>query len=114
MESEQGDYLLAPAYDLMCTAIHIDDSGLALHNGLYTGDREEASYNSFGTYTRQSFLAFAQKATIPMALATPIIDEYLLLTPKAIEMIDRSFLSQKAKKRYLEIIGDRHRKLNLK
>jgi serine/threonine-protein kinase HipA len=114
MESEQGDYLLAPAYDLMCTAIHIDDSGLALHNGLYTGDMEEASYNSFGTYTRQSFLAFAQKATIPMALATPIIDEYLLLTPKAIEMIDRSFLSQKAKKRYIEIIGDRHRKLNLK
>jgi serine/threonine-protein kinase HipA len=114
MESEQGDYLLAPAYDLMCTAIHIDDSSLALHNGLYPGDMEEASYNNFGTYTRQSFLVFAEKATIPVPLAAQIIEDSMKLALKANEMIECSFLSEKAKQRYIEIIGDRHRRLNLK
>jgi serine/threonine-protein kinase HipA len=114
MESEQGDYLLAPAYDLMCTAIHIDDASLALHDGLYQGDMEESGYNNFGTYTKQSFLAFADKARIPAPLASDIIDDYLKLTLNAMGLIERSFLSAEAKKRYIDIIGDRYRRLNLK
>lgn len=113
IESEQGDYLLAPAYDLMCTAIHINDNSLALHDGLYKGDGEEASYSNFGTYTRQSFLVFAERATIPLRLAGQIMDDFIRLIPKAIEMIERSFLSEEAKKYYIEIIADRHRRLNL-
>lgn len=61
MESDQGDYLLAPAYDLMCTGLHIADASLALHDGLYNGDREERPYLNYGMYTRQSFILFAKK-----------------------------------------------------
>jgi serine/threonine-protein kinase HipA len=114
MESEQGDYLLAPAYDLMNTAIHIDDYSLALQDGLYKGDRQEAAYNNFGTYTKQSFLAFAQKATIPESLANQVLDDFISLTIKAIEMVERSFLSEEAKKRYVNIIGERYQRLKLK
>jgi len=75
---------------------------------------EESGYNNFGTYTKQSFLAFADKARIPVQLASGIIDDYLKLSLHAKEMIDRSFLSAGAKKRYIDVIGDRHRRLNLK
>jgi serine/threonine-protein kinase HipA len=114
MESDQGDYLLAPAYDLMCTALHIDDGDLALHDGLYDGDMKEEPYQRYGIYTRQSFILFAEKAGIPILLANQIIDELMLSNMKAMEMIDRSFLSTEAKTRYREITDERYRRFKLK
>jgi len=114
MESKQGDYLLSPAYDLMCTALHINDSDLALHDRLYDGDMKEAPYQNYGIYTRQSFILFAEKAGIPIPLANTIIDELMQSTLKVADMIERSFLSQEAKGRYLEIIGERYRRFNYK
>jgi serine/threonine-protein kinase HipA len=111
IESEQGDYILAPAYDLMCTALHIDDSSLALRDGLYDGDLKEASFQNFGTYTKQSFMVFAEKAGVPATLAATIIDEVIHGTLKGIELIERSFLSQEAKRKYIDIIRDRRKRL---
>ncbi len=114
IETEQGDYLLSPAYDLLCTALHLDDSKLALHDGLYEGDYEEKAYLNFGTYTRTSFVAFAELAGIKPVLAGKVVDEIMQGILKAIELIERSFLSDEAKKKYIEILGDRHRSLGLK
>src|SRR6201999_1017002 len=61
LETAQGDFVLAPAYDLLCTAVHIDDSMLALDNGLYEGDYKERSFYDKGMYTGASFLVFAEK-----------------------------------------------------
>src|SRR5262249_33287440 len=74
METEQGDYVLSPAYDLLCTALHLNDSPLALHDGLYEGDHNEQTYLNFGTYTRASFLVFAEMAGIDAGLAGTILD----------------------------------------
>ncbi|OQP44635.1 hypothetical protein A4H97_09720 [Niastella yeongjuensis] len=114
METEQGDYILSPAYDLLCTALHIDDSRLALHGGLYEGDYNEKSYLNFGTYTKTSFIAFAELIGINPTLAGKVVDEVMQGTLKAMELVERSFLSNEAKKKYVEIMGDRHRCLKLK
>jgi serine/threonine-protein kinase HipA len=114
VESDQGDYILAPAYDLMCTALHIDDSHLALRDGLYEGDTEELSFQNFGTYTRQSFMVFAEKAGVPTAIAATIIDDAIRGTIKAVEMIERSFLSAEAKRKYIDVVNERKRRLLLK
>lgn len=114
METDQGDNMLAPAYDLLCTALHIDDATLALHDGLYPGDHNEASYKNFGTYTKNSFIVFAEKAGIDTRLANDIIDELMKGVLRATELIERSFLSKEAKEKYIQIIGDRHRSLQLK
>lgn len=113
MESSQGDYLLAPAYDLMCTALHMNDADLALHDGLYDGDLLEAPYQDYGIYTRQSFILLAEKAGIKTTLASQILDELMHSVPQAMDMIERSFLSKEAKRRYIEIIGERHRRFTL-
>lgn len=114
IESDQGDYVLAPAYDLMCTALHIDDNSLALHDGLYKGDREEKSYLNFGTYTREAFIVFGEKAGIKRAIAERIVDEVMKGTLASLALIDRSFLSGEAKKKYTDIIGERFNMLRLK
>ena len=114
MESDQGDYLLAPAYDLMCTALHIHDANLALHDGLYDGDMKEASYLNYGFYTRLSFIVFAEKAGIDIKLADQIIDELMQGMLKAIEMIDKSFLNKASKERYQDILGERLKRFKLK
>jgi serine/threonine-protein kinase HipA len=114
IESDQGDYFLAPAYDLMCTALHIDDSKLALHNGLYERDYEEQSYQNFGTYTKKSFIAFAEKIGIQSKLADQIIDDLMRGVFKSMDLIDRSFLSTESKERYKDIISERHKNLNLR
>lgn len=114
MESEQGDYLLAPAYDLLCTALHIDDSSLALHNGFYEGDMEEASYRKYGIYTGQSFLAFAARIGIQNAIAAKVIVDATKAVLPAMEFIERSFLSNEAKEKYKVILGERHRRFLLR
>lgn len=114
METEHGDFMLSPAYDLLCTALHIDDSPLALHGGLYEGDYNEKAYLNFGTYTRTSFVVFAEMAGINPALARNVVDDLMRGTFKAMEMVERSFLSDEAKKKYINILGDRHRSLGLK
>jgi serine/threonine-protein kinase HipA len=114
METSQGDYILSPAYDLLCTALHIDDSRMALHGGLYEGDYNDKAYLNFGAYTRASFIVFAEKAGINPALAGIVVDELMRGTLKAMEMVERSFLSDEAKKKYIDILGDRHRTLGLR
>lgn len=113
IETSQGDFVLTPAYDLVCTNLHIDDSVMALHNGLYEGDHEEKAYLNFGLYTRQSFLVFAEKAEIRKDLADKITSEMMHGVLKAMQLVKRSFLSTEAKKKYFNILGERHRALGL-
>lgn len=114
METAQGDYILSPAYDLLCTALHIDDSPLALHDGLYDGDYDEETYLDTGRYARASFLVFAEKAGINPALAETAISELAQGVPKAMALIERSFLSREAKNEYLRIFKERQRALGMR
>lgn len=114
METEQGDFLLSPAYDLLCTALHIDDSPLALHGGLYEGDYNEKAFLNFGTYTGTSFVVFAEMVGINPALARNVVDDLMRGTFKAIALVERSFLSDEAKKKYINILEDRQRSLGFK
>ena len=45
-----GDAFLTPAYDLINTRLHVDDSDLALTEGLYPGDFKHLSYAGYGSY----------------------------------------------------------------
>jgi serine/threonine-protein kinase HipA len=109
METTQGDFVLSPAYDLLCTALHLDDSVLALHEGLYKGDYDEKTYYDSRMYTGTSFVVFAEKAGINSLLARQVVDEIVRKTPKAIEIVRRCFLSAEAKNKYIGILRGRQR-----
>jgi serine/threonine-protein kinase HipA len=111
METVDGDFLLAPAYDLLCTALHVDDSHMALNDGLYSKDYEEHSYTSYGYYTRQSFIRFAVMAGIREALANATIDKMVSEATQVPGLLERSFLSDEAKRQYLHLFRDRLQRL---
>ena len=114
METAQGDFILSPAYDLLCTSLHIDDSLMALDDGLYPGDYDEKTFHNLGMYTGASFLVFAGKAGIPPALATQALNDIVQKTPAAIDLIYRSFLNDNAKHRYNDILRKRHGLLSIR
>jgi serine/threonine-protein kinase HipA len=113
MESDQGDYLLSPAYDLMCTALHIDDGDLALHGGLYEGDIEESSFLKHGFYTVQSFQVFAEKIGVPKSIASDIIGHAISSFDDSMRLIEVSFLSSESKKKYKGIVQERIRRFKV-
>lgn len=107
METVQGDYLLSPAYDLLCTRLHLNDSQLALNDGLYEGDYDEPTFYDKDKYTGTSFLVFAEKAGISLSLSQAIIEEIVRKTPEAIALVRRSFLGDEAKEKYIHILTER-------
>jgi serine/threonine-protein kinase HipA len=49
LESVQGDYLLSPAYDLINTKIHVNDTVFALTQGLFSDNFRSAYHKKVGT-----------------------------------------------------------------
>lgn len=102
METSDGDYILSPAYDLVCTALHIDDGNLSLQGGLYDKDFEAPAYSRYGFYTYDDFILFGKHIGLEEKITEPILKKYATINKEVPSLIDRSFLSKKAKKIYLQ------------
>ena len=58
-QTESGDYLLSPAYDLINTSVHSPtDSFFALSDGLFSNDYETESFKVLGFYAFDDFYDF--------------------------------------------------------
>lgn len=112
MESSHGDYLLSPAYDLMNTALHLNDANICMGDGLFEGDYKEPAFEKYGIYTRESFISFAAQIDIPIKLAEDILDEITGKEDVVKEMVNRSFLSTSGKEAYYCIFDDRRKRLS--
>ncbi len=51
-------YVLAPAYDLMCTKLHINDNDFAFENRLYYGDYNAERSSIYGFHSYKDFYEF--------------------------------------------------------
>lgn len=114
MESKDGDYILSPAYDLMCTALHIDDGNLALQEGLYDNDYRSEAFMRHGVYTYADFILFAEIIQIPVAQAQKIMQLFSKKDREVKEMIQRSFLTASAKRSYFNLFKERRRRLEIR
>lgn len=95
IETKQGDFKLSPSYDLLNTKIHIEDSDFALKDGLLPKSL------AHGKILNQ-FLILGQKAEISEKTISKIIKNLTSHEEKIIELINRSFLSEKLKRNYLQ------------
>jgi serine/threonine-protein kinase HipA len=114
IESPDGDYVLAPAYDLMCTRLHIDDSDLGLQEGLYKGDTDSSSYSRFGIYTYDNFIEFAERLAIPHRRSSKIIDQMLQKIPNVEPLVHRSFLPDELKVQYMSHLIEKEKRFKPK
>ena len=108
-----GDFVLAPAYDLLCTKLHLPhEARLALD--LFCGDELPAGMMTHGFVTGADFLELASRWGIPAPRAERAVDEICQQLPSCEPLIDRSFLSDRAKSLYLQISTDRREALLLR
>ncbi|MBT4819686.1 MAG: type II toxin-antitoxin system HipA family toxin, partial [Lentisphaerae bacterium] len=113
--SPDGDPVLTPAYDLLCTTLHLPtETPLALD--LFADDFETAAFAANGFYTADDFAVLADRLGIvprrrDRILAT-FVDEprWDQLTG----LVRRSFLSREAQEAYLAICSDRSRALSIR
>ena len=105
----ENDFRLTPAYDLLNTKIHVDDSDFALDKGLFKIERKELFKGR--TANGISFREFG----LTIGLPEQIIDKELsVFTTKhsLIEpLINNSFLSEKVKRQYLMLYQAKRNRL---
>ncbi len=106
IRSEEGEYNLAPAYDILSSVIHTpQESDTALD--LYEKDMESPYYAKYGHYGRENFLELAKRLGIQKKRAVKIIDNFTTKSDAMFQMIGASFLSDETKVRYINNITDK-------
>lgn len=103
IETPNGDMILSPAYDLLCTRLHVSDSDMATTDGLFSNDYETASYQANAFYAYDDFLDFAQKIGINQKRAKKILFFFQQDYLQTHQLIMNSFLSEESKQIYSEL-----------
>ena len=101
LETESGDHFLSPAYDLVNTRIHVDDTDFALSGGLLADDFESAAFKKTHHLGQDDFLEFGRRVGIESNRAQKLIAAFLLKQEKVEVLIKRSFLNEATKRAYL-------------
>jgi serine/threonine-protein kinase HipA len=101
IETSRGDFRLAPAYDLLNTHLHVNDSDFALSRGLFReGDKSE--FLKFdGKANGRSFAAFGKRIEISKKRVAEILTQFTTQHPLTEQLIESSFLLPDVKKTYL-------------
>lgn len=108
----RGDAQLAPAYDLINTRLHVDDSDVALTGGLYERDYEYASFATYGHYCFDDFHEFGKRIGLLPVRLTRILQNFLQQNEKVEALVQRSFLSTALQQEYLRLYRDKHKRLS--
>jgi serine/threonine-protein kinase HipA len=101
LESSKGDYLLSPAYDLINTKIHVEDSDFALDKGLFADDFKSESFKKNLHPNKTDFEEFAKRIGVSENRMEKLIRPYLEKQPLVETLISRSFLTEDNKRGYL-------------
>ena len=111
IRSDTGDYVLTPAYDLLCTKLHSpgeNDMALSLFKEGFSD-----AYQAIGFYTYFDFLQLGNKLGIREARAIRIIDEFRNERDEISYLIEGSFLRRDIKDLYKEYYKDRTKRLKM-
>lgn len=107
-----GDYRLAPAYDLMNTQLHINGDDLALSGGLSSSMEMSDIFDQTGHLCWQDFHNFGTILGIPQTRMEKILKKYSEIPVKVRLLISSSFLSPKLKRSYLAAVTTKTARFN--
>lgn len=107
LETDLGDFRLSPAYDLLNTRMHVEDSDFALDDGLLPKNFAKGK-------VMQQFLLLADHAELSQGQLEGILDKLLSNSEKVTKLINASYLNDKAKRNYQHSYQTRLKKLNRK
>ena len=99
-ETDGGDYVLTPAYDLMNTSIHVNDGDFALQDGLIPESVYSDVYSRTLHPCKDDFITFGTRIGVLPKKIVSIIEMFATEQPKVYELIENSFLEEKVKRMY--------------
>lgn len=112
LENENGDYFLSPAYDLVNTRIHVNDSDFALDKGLFADDYKSETFKKSYHPGKADFIEFAKRTGIDPGRAEKLLLSFLTRQEKVGLLVSRSFLPLQTQKGYLLEYNARRNRLN--
>ncbi len=112
LESSSGDFLLSPAYDLLNTRLHVDDSDFALDKGLFADSFGSEQYRRSGHPSKNDFMEFAKRIGIADNRVEKLLNPFLQKQPLVERLVRSSFLSDSAQKGYLLHYSTKRNHLN--
>jgi serine/threonine-protein kinase HipA len=112
LESESGDYFLSPAYDLVNTRIHVDDTDFALDRGLFADKFRSAAFEKSNHPGKADFMELSRRLSIDPGRTEKLLQPFLTKQPMVDTLTHRSFLDEPAKRGYLLDYNNRRNRLN--
>ena len=106
-ETDGGDYVLTPAYDLMNTSIHVNDGDFALQDGLIPESVYSDVYSRTLHPCKDDFITFGTCIGVLPKKIVSIIEMFATEQPKVYELIENSFLEEKVKRMYKQSYQER-------
>jgi len=104
LETSMGDFKLSPAYDLLNTRIHIEDTVFALSDGLLPKKIAQGKII-------QQFAILSEKANISPLIFNEILTSMLNQSEKVKKLTFSSFLDDKTKNHYWQLYQGRLKQL---
>jgi serine/threonine-protein kinase HipA len=107
LETNDGDFTLSPAYDLICTRIHVNDPDIAFKDGLFAGDFETESFAANGYYAFDDFYQLGIRSGLPEPIVKREIEIFQNSDEPVKSLINRSFLDDDVKEIYQDLFYDK-------
>lgn len=101
LESETGDYLLSPAYDLINTRLHVDDTDFALDKGLFEDNYQSETFKKTFHRGKQDFEEFAKRIGVSENRIEKLLEPFLMKQKTVETLVNSSFLNTPNKRGYL-------------
>jgi len=111
LESADGDMLLSPSYDLMNTKLHINDPQIAMN--LFK-EMERTKQNLLATaynYKIKDFIELGNRIGVRDRILQSIEKEFIVAKVDMLSLVDKSYLSNAGKLKYMEVIELHHNQL---
>ncbi len=101
LETESGDFRLAPAYDLINTKLHVDDRIFALDRGLLKDNA--APYMTMGAVSGKTFIEFGKRLGLPEKTIKSELDRFCASYLLFDKLVANSYLSEGLKQQYMQL-----------
>lgn len=113
LRTMDGEYKLTPAYDLLNTSLHINDTDFALEGGLGLSVQESSEvFDRTNHPNAQDFYTFGIKCGLTEKQVKRILGIYCISQPLVYDLCDASLLSKKCKRMYIRSYEERLARLN--
>lgn len=106
-QTPEGDYMLTPAYDLINSHLHIEDTDFALSDGLLPQNEWSETYVRTGHPCVTDFRFFGKKIGLNDKQIEKVIALFCEYQPDVAQLTEQSFLDDRMKRMYMRSYEER-------